>query len=400
VLAVSLLLGACGGARSALPAREAEERGDLDGAIRGYREAFDAGGRSDPDLAIRIGRLALLRGDLVQAEAHLQAALHLRPGDPDASLGLARAAFAAGDNARALALLDPLAQASPVDPEVQAELARVTFARQDFASAAEHADLALKTAGAPQAELWMISGRALARTGRVDLAEEAFQKAIEVAPDDSMGYFYLGRLYDEINLPKRAVPMLQKALQLSPAFIDAARDLGTALLHDGDADQAAQVLENARALAPDDVGLLNNLGVAQREAGRMADARETFQAALAVGDGSRAVAVNLADTCLQMGDFAGAQAVLVGALRKNLARRDDVLELEKILVLRAYNDVVCARAGAFARDAFQVRLAELRREAALDAAEPPASVLAAVLADDRLKTLLDEANQRCPSTPK
>jgi tetratricopeptide (TPR) repeat protein len=400
-LAVLLLVAACGGGvRSLVSAREAEERGDLDGAIHGYRAMFDDGDRRDADLAQRIGELALRRGALPVAGEHFGLALALRPDDPDATLGLGRVAYLSGDYARAAEILQPLAASHPDLAPCHAELARVAFAADDADAAARHAERALELTPPGDASLWLLLGRSRALLGRVDLAEEALRRGIDLAPDDSAGYYYLGRLYDEINLPARAVTMLEKALQLSPSFIDAARDLGSALLHQGDAERAAEVLANAHALAPDDAGLLNNLGVAERQAGRLADARGSFERALALAEGSRAAAVNLADTCLQQGDFASASRVLVEATRRHVTVHDDVVELEKILVVQAYHEVVCARGGAFEKDAFRERLLDLRRQASLDEAEQPPSVLAAVLRDDALKTLLDEANRRCLANPK
>lgn len=396
-----LLVAACGGgAKSLVSAREAEERGDLDGAIRGFREMLEDGDRQDADLARRIGELALLRGSLPLAEEHLNLALGLRPDDPAATLGLGRVAYLSGDYARASEILQPLALRHPDLAPCHAELARVAFAADDAAAATRYAERALALSPPGEASLWLLLGRARARLGRVDLAEEALRRGIDLAPEDSAGYYYLGRLYDEINLPSRAVAMLEKALQQSPAFIDAARDLGSALLHQGDAERAVEVLANAHALAPDDAGLLNNLGVAERQAGRLVEARGSFERALALSEGSRAAAVNLADTCLQQGDFANASRVLIDATRRHVTVREDVIELEKILVVQAYHEVVCARGGAFEKNAFRLRLLDLRRQASLDEAEQPPSVLDAVLQDIALKTLLDEANRRCLAEPK
>ncbi len=400
LLVLTLLVGCGSVSRSASDADAIEARGDLDGAIAAWRERFDAGGRVDAEAATHVGMLALQRGDLALAEEWLQTADRLQPDQPRVTAALARGAFLSGDYARADGLLRPLVAKFPNDPTYRAELARVAFAAHEYPEAATQAERALHDGTAPDPALWTLLGQAEARVGRVDRAEEAYRRAMALAPDDAAPCYYLGRLYDDLELPGQAVEMFRQALRLCPGFVDAGRDLGTVLLRQGDVEGAVLALENARALAPDDAGLLNNLGVAQRQAGHLPEARATFEQALAVGGESRAIAMNLADTCLHQGDFVRAQAVLVDAIARNVARRDDVLELEKLLVVRAYHEVVCERAGAFDKASFQGRLAALRHEAALDQAEQPRDVLAAVLADQALKTLLDEANQRCLATPK
>jgi len=64
---------------------------------------------------------------------------------------------------------------------------------------------------------------------RVDIAETALKKAIQVAPDDYLAHFHLGALYYTDSRFPLAEPVLRKAVKLNPEFVPARLFLGLAL---------------------------------------------------------------------------------------------------------------------------------------------------------------------------
>lgn len=377
----------------------AEERGDLDGAIDVYIRNFDAGGKQDPALAKQIGLLGLRRGRLPLAIGYLTMSNAIKPGDAEVLGGLARASFSTGDYSGAEAWYTELLTLHPDDPNVHMALARVAFAVMRYRQAETYATKALDGLAKATAADWILLGRSRQQLGKVEGAETALKEAIKLEPEDPTGYFYLGRLYDLLRMPKRAVRALSKAIELSPLFVEALSELGTAYLHDGAFDSAVATLSRARSISPDDPAVLNNLGIALRLADKPAKARAIFEEALALTGNSRVLFVNLADTHVKLGDFAKAQEVIADLVERGLARDEDRFELEKIVVLRSYNDVVCQKGGRFDEPSFAARLKELRSETGLETNPLRGNILPSILNDIELKVILDKANQRCQQTP-
>lgn len=93
---------------------------------------------------------------------------------------------------------------------------------------------------AQDGELEFNTGLNHLRDGRIQMAIESFEKAVD--RDDKNPYFLkgLGLAYVKANRLKDAIKAFRKALDLNPYYIDVYNDLGTALILKGDRDEGKQ----------------------------------------------------------------------------------------------------------------------------------------------------------------
>jgi len=219
--------------------------------------------------AIRLRRSGNAAGALALAERHAS------PGEDGAPF-LAIAGLAAlemGDAPRALRHLEPLARLRPNDPEIRADLANALLAagREEealrLANGNTHPDLARiegwirqqrgEDAGAvdayarvlkavpTDAGTWNNLGNVHAAASRYDEAIHAFEHAITYRPDEPAIYI---NLCDVLRRADRAVPRLKVARDvaaLAPDNRAAQTELGMALAHNEETDEAIAVFEAA-----------------------------------------------------------------------------------------------------------------------------------------------------------
>jgi tetratricopeptide (TPR) repeat protein len=106
-----------------------------------------------------------------------------------------------------------------------------------------------------QGRFHYVRGNALTYLNRDEDAQRAYEKAIELQPEDPLAYAALGNLLafapDANETDKRAaIAQYQRALKLDPELAVAHQSLGTVLLDMGDSQRAIEALDNANRLAP------------------------------------------------------------------------------------------------------------------------------------------------------
>ena len=122
------------------------------------------------------------------------------------------------------------------------------------------------------------------RTGQVELAENALQKALQLNPDDSLTLNYIGYWWvDENRRIEEAFELIKKAVQLQPNSGYFADSLGWAYFRQDNFDSAVLWLEKAIQLAPTDPVIADHLGDAYWKVGRFLEARYKWQQALDMG---------------------------------------------------------------------------------------------------------------------
>ncbi|HVW84412.1 MAG TPA: tetratricopeptide repeat protein [Bryobacteraceae bacterium] len=105
---------------------------------------------------------------------------------------------------------------------------------------------------------------------------EAAEKELrQTDPEDAEALYFLGGLLAQANRPD-AVPVLEKAHQLSPDFWGPLYYLGRIQLDQGRVKEALANLERAAKLKPDEAALQYQLGRAYQKAGRAAEAKAAF----------------------------------------------------------------------------------------------------------------------------
>jgi tetratricopeptide (TPR) repeat protein len=142
------------------------------------------------------------------------------------------ALIASGDLAEARLRL---AQETAVRGETQAGLyleARLLFEEHRYQQALQTAQRSLAIAPAP--ELYKLAALSAIRMDRLDIAEPALKRAIQLAPGDYLAHFHLGALYYTQSLFLAARPELEKTIQLNPVYMPALLFLALTLEEVGD----------------------------------------------------------------------------------------------------------------------------------------------------------------------
>lgn len=211
-------------------------------------------------------------------------------------------------------------------------LGLIAHQRGSFDLAVEKISRAIDLAGeVTPPEFHVNLANALKRTGQLDAAQLAYQRALSLRPEMPLAWFNLGLLQRQLGAIDQAILSLQQACAAAPALAEAWLELGECYLarsedvaavscfdralnlaaktpgaHEIEIrigrslvlvrryQSAIKVLERVQAFRPADFDLLLALGCAQSGYGRLTDAERTFGKANKIRPGDIACADNLA----------------------------------------------------------------------------------------------------------
>ena len=97
--------------------------------------------------------------------------------------------------------------------------------------------------------------------------------------------FALGASYDQLKQPKEAIAAYRRALDLDPDNLDTERGLATALLADGQLDEALKLFNEVVAAEPQDAQSQIHISEIQRRQGHYEDALATLEKAKPLAPG-------------------------------------------------------------------------------------------------------------------
>ena len=123
-------------------------------------------------------------------------------------------------------------------------------------------------------------GNVLKAAGRLDEAETAYRRALEIRPDYADAHYNLGILLEAMGRPSEAEAAYQNALDATPGFVLARFNHANTLKALGRLDEAIAEYRATIETAPDHAGAHNNLGSALHEAGRTDDAVAAYRRAI------------------------------------------------------------------------------------------------------------------------
>jgi protein O-GlcNAc transferase len=176
------------------------------------------------------------------------------------------------------------------------------------------------------AEAWSDLGQA--RKAMLDDAGAlaAFERAVELSPDDSVAQYRLGAEYLRKAMFPEAIQHLREALRLNPENQSTLYCLQQALREDGQLEQAGQVKQKlAELLRKRDKASenaltavqLNNQGASLEKAGNLRGALEKYRAALDLYPEHVGIRVNVAAALLRLGQRSQGISELREALRRD-----------------------------------------------------------------------------------
>jgi tetratricopeptide (TPR) repeat protein len=190
-------------------------------------------------------------------------------------LQAARASFEAGEFSEAReAALSALAE-RPDDP-VALRLAGAAGIETGDANALGYLEKA--TAITPDdADAWLELGEALALTGRLEDASDAFRRAAELRPDDARPLVDLGHAAFGAGRGDEAVSYLEQAVQREPGNAEALRALADIHRRSGRLEQALAAGEELVKASPGDILAALRVADVALALGRLGEAKSAFQ---------------------------------------------------------------------------------------------------------------------------
>ncbi|MFA6458766.1 MAG: tetratricopeptide repeat protein [Patescibacteria group bacterium] len=117
---------------------------------------------------------------------------------------------------------------------------------------------------------------------RLDKAEKALRKAIELDPKSANASYLLGFLFSCRRDWEESLRFLERADEFKPNHPEILRCLGWGLAMAGSPDKGIILLERARALSPDDTYILTDLGVCYLNAKNIDKALPIFRRVLEI----------------------------------------------------------------------------------------------------------------------
>jgi tetratricopeptide (TPR) repeat protein/ADP-heptose:LPS heptosyltransferase len=146
----------------------------------------------------------------------------------------------------------------------------------------------------PKPEYLASLGTALLQQGRPDEALKAFDKAVQLKPDDAALWMKLGDVLVDLKRPDDALLSFQHVLGLDPRRWEAAYRSGLLLHELGRSDEALLYFDQARELQPGQPAILEARADALHRLGR-------YEAALAENKTAYALNPDNANTCNNIG---------------------------------------------------------------------------------------------------
>ena len=303
-----------------------QEEGDRDGSIAQLSEAVRLRPRS-AEAENALGEAFNAFGDAKAARDPFEKAVALSPRFAQAHVNLASVLLQAGELDRAAQSLDRAIELmghtrDAADPHYLR--AKVATDQGDVRAAAEH--LAQAVALRPDfAQAWSDLGDARKTLLDGAGALAAFERAVALAPGDSVAQTRLGSQYLAQGKTDLAVAHLQEAVRLDPANQSTLYLLQRALRAGGRGDEAAQTREKLAELLRDKdkddqnlvAGLeLNKQGAEMEKAGNLSGALEKYRAARKLLPDHNGIRVNLAIALLRLGQWKEGLAELREAVRR------------------------------------------------------------------------------------
>lgn len=169
----------------------------------------------------------------------------------------------AGDLAGAMAVNQRLLLLKPDDVAVMNTIAGLYGVQHQYQQEIEWADkaLAIDTAYAPA---HINRGNALAALGRIDEAKTAFQRVIQVAPDNPLGPYSLGVLAERQGQIESALAWCQQSIKIDPTFENGWFNAAAMYANLRRWGEATTALQKIAALNPEADDALRMLQIVQR----------------------------------------------------------------------------------------------------------------------------------------
>ena len=277
-----------------------------------------------------LGAVLASRGHINEAIPVLQRALDLQPNDRVVQLNLALALVQDGSPQQALPLFEALdarakrhRQALP--PSVVIAYARA-LAQLHQIDRAELAIGAALAGDSSSAELHDELGSLYGQRSQWTDAQHEFSTAVHLSPGDALAHMHLG-LAMRAQHQAHGIDQLVTAMHLAPEDPLIALELGNAYAADGQDTKAIPILRRALSLTPTSTDAAYQLAIALQRTNDAGDAIPLFKQVIAAEPGNSVALTNLGLALCQTGDPQAAVPIIarsVSADPSNVVAREDL----------------------------------------------------------------------------
>lgn len=232
-----------------LEGRDLEEHLHTTDARRRYLRATEL----DPDFALAHLHLGLTSGNHDERREAIERAAALTDGVSEGERLLIEAAAASlrGAHGTELATLERLVELHSTDPRARMELARYWFGRKDYEAAIPHYEQTLEidpTLG----HAWNQLGYSYRFVGRLDDAERAFRRYIELTPGEPNPLDSYAELLLTMGRHEASIAEYEKALEVDPTFAESYVGIGNNLVFLGRIADARLTFQHLLTVARDE----------------------------------------------------------------------------------------------------------------------------------------------------
>jgi tetratricopeptide (TPR) repeat protein len=164
---------------------------------------------------------------------------------------------------------------------------------------------------------WLALGSAYMEVQDLVAAQDAIERAIELASNWEAVHFEYGKLFLRLDDLERASTAFAEAGRLMPSLAAAFSNLGATL---GELDQpgaALQAFQQALKYDPHGHTVFNNIGVVSRELGRLSDSEAAFRKVIAIAPEFVFGHYNLGHTLFLQGRYQAALSAYVEGQRRD-----------------------------------------------------------------------------------
>ena len=153
------------------------------------------------------------------------------------------------------------------------------------------------------AEIHNNMGVTLKEMGELDRSVQAYQQALEINPQYAEAHNNLGNVLKEMDRLDESVHAYQQALKINPQFVEGYYNIGVFFQEQRKVKESAQAYQKAIQIQPDYVEAHINLGVVLREQVRLKESIQAHQKAIQIQPDYEEAHINLAITFLLQGQL-------------------------------------------------------------------------------------------------
>jgi tetratricopeptide (TPR) repeat protein len=248
---------------------------DLNGAFESYEAALSLN-PTCAECLLQLAKIATRQKDPEKSLAYLIKAKRLQPNNAEILFEFGKTCLELDLPDDAISALQTASRLKPNNDSYSYVLASANVAKKQYEAAGKlFLILLMKHPKDPVLNYAM--GSLLFLEVKLDEAKKHLQRSVELQPDQTAAYYYLGLIAEGQGDNNQAMATFRDVLRRDPQYGAAWEALGRVLLSEKQYPEAQQALEKAIVLNPVSVKAHYQLGILLGRTGRPSDASKEFE---------------------------------------------------------------------------------------------------------------------------